>query len=82
MRCAPTQTLPRRAGGSASSAAGLRAISVSRFMIAARGGWIGGPVLAGLSVELAGCTEAAADCTRRFVGFEDGLRDAVLGAIR
>jgi tripartite-type tricarboxylate transporter receptor subunit TctC len=39
--------------------------------------------LADLSLELAGgTTEAAADYTRWFVGFVDGLREAVLGAAR
>jgi hypothetical protein len=35
--------LLRWAAGSASSAAGLRAISVRRFMTATRGGWIRSP---------------------------------------
>ena len=35
----------RCAGGSANSAASLRAISVCRFMIATHGDWIGSPVL-------------------------------------
>ena len=34
----------RCAGGSASSAASLRAISVWRFMMATQGDWIGSPV--------------------------------------
>ena len=39
--------------------------------------------LADLSLELVGGTaEAAADYTRWFVGFVDGLREAVLGAAR
>ena len=39
----------RSAGGSASSAARLRAISVCRFMTAAQGDWIGSPVLGALT---------------------------------
>ena len=45
----PLPALLRWAGGSASSAASLRAISVWRFMIATQGDWIGSLVLGALT---------------------------------
>ena len=50
----------RWAGGSASSAASLRAISVWRFMMASQGDWIGSLVLGAFTSSPTACTCAVA----------------------
>ena len=52
--------LLRCAGGSASSAASLRAISVCRFMMASQGDWIGSLVFGALTGRPTACTCAVA----------------------